>query len=248
MKSFFVFYVFLMLSFPFNSQASTKADNTIGSYYIPGLIINKKEGLFVKLHHEVILRSQLSLDFIIEPTRRIQHSFKRNKLIGYFPELWQSIPKDKSEVIVSDSIWLKSIIVFTREGSQSISQLSDLEGLTVGAVRGYSYGQVEENKNINIQYVNSDIQNIKKLVSGRVDAILGDSASTVSAIETLGYSKNIFYNLQQPIDVLEAFYVFQNTHKGHEIRDKINLAIQSLKQEGIIKLDVNTGKSQIILP
>ncbi len=248
MKSFFVFYFFLVLSFPFTSQASPKAGNTVGSYYIPGLIINKKEGLFIKLHHEIIRRSQLFLEFIIEPTQRIQHSFKRDQLIGYFPELWQSIPKDKSEVVVSDSIWLKSIIVFTKKGRQSISQLTDLEGLTVGAVRGYSYGQIEENKNINIQYVNSDIQNIKKLISGRVDAILGDSASTVSAINTLGYNKDIFYNLKQPIDILEAFYVFQNTLKGQEIRNKINIAIQSLKQEGIIKLDFNTGKSQILLP
>lgn len=229
-------------------QASTYRNKAIGSYYIPGLVVSTNEGLFVKLHHEIINRSQLSLDFIIQPTQRIQHSFKQNQLIGYFPELWQNIPKDKSEIIVSDSIWLKSIIVFTMKDQQLITQHSDLEGLIVGAVRGYSYGQIENNKNINIQYVNNDIQNIKKLLSGRIDAIIGDDTSTVTAIKSLELTNKIFYNLKKPIDILEAFYIFQNTTKGHEIRNKINSAIKSLKQEGVIKLNAETGESKILLP
>ena len=143
---------------------------------------------------------------------------------------------------------MKSIIVFTIKDKHSITQLSELEGLTVGAVRGYSYGQIEKNKNINIQYVNNDLQNIKKLLTGRIDAIIGDSTSTVFAIKNSQYAEEIYYNLQQPIDILEAFYIFQNTTKGHEIRNKINIAIKSLKQEGILKLDAKTGNSQIFLP
>ena len=247
-KSVFIFCFFLIVNFPIVAQATTYINKAIGSYYIPGLVVSKKEGLFVKLHHEIIHRSQLSLDFIIEPTQRIQHSFKHNQLIGYFPELWQNIPKDKSEIIVSDSIWLKSIIVFTIKNKQPITQLSDLEGLTIGAVRGYSYGQIEKNKNITIQYVNNDLQNIKKLLTGRIDAIIGDSSSTVFAIKNSNYAKEIAYNLQQPIDILEAFYIFQNTTKGHEIRNKINIAIKSLKQDGIIKLNAKTGESEIFLP
>jgi len=248
MKYFLVFCFFVIINAPINVQASTDADRTIGSYYIPGLVINKKEGLFIRLHNEIVSRAQLSLDFIIEPTQRIQQSFKSNQLIGYFPELWQHIPKDKSEIIVSDNIWLKSIIIFTRKGEQVITQHADLEGLTIGAVRGYSYGQIEKDKNIKIQYVNSDEQNIKKLLSGRVDAIIGDNTSTVSAIKNSNYAQDIFYNLQQPIDILEVFYVFQNTSKGHLIRDKVNIAIKSLKQEGLIKLNPTTGESQILLP
>lgn len=244
----FVFFFFLIASYTIGAQAATYTNKAIGSYYIPGLVVNTKEGLFVKLHHEIIRRSQLSLDFIIEPTQRIQHSFKRNLLIGYFPELWQNIPKDKSEIIVSDSIWLKSIIVFTMKNKQPITQLSDLEGLTVGAVRGYSYGKVENNTSIAIQYVNNDMQNIKKLLSGRIDAIIGDSASTVAAIKSLGLTNKIFYNLKRPIDILEAFYIFQNTTKGHEIRNQINIAIKSLKEEEIIKLNTKTGESEILLP
>jgi len=245
----FVFLCLLItISSPIIVQATTNTSNTIGSYYIPGLVMNKEEGLFIRLHNEIINRAQLSLDFIIEPTQRIQQSFKNNQLIGYFPELWQNIPKDKSEIIVSDSIWLKSIIIFTRKNEQAITQLSDLEGLTIGAVRGYSYGQIEKNKNINVQYVNSEIQNIKKLLSGRIDAIIGDNASTVSAIKNSNHAQGIFYNLQQPIEILESFYIFQNTAKGHEIRNKINIIIKSLKQEGVLKLDIKTGKSQILLP
>jgi len=244
----FVFFFLLIASYTIGAQAATYKKNAIGSYFIPGLVVNTKEGLFVKLHHEIIRRTQLPLDLVIEPTQRIQHAFKRDLLIGYFPELWQNIPKDKSEVIVSNSIWLKSIIVFTMKDSQSLTQISDLEGLTVGAVRGYSYGKIESNQNVNIQYVNDDMQNIKKLLSGRIDAIIGDSASTVAAIKDLDLTDEIFYNLTRPIDILEAFYIFQNTAKGHKIRNEINRAIKSLKEEGIIKLNVKTGESEILLP
>lgn len=245
---FVFFYLLITISSPIIAQTTNNASNTIGSYYIPGLVINKKEGLLIKLHNEIINRAKLSLNFIIEPTQRIQQSFKSNQLIGYFPELWQHIPKDKSEIIVSDNIWLKSIIIFTLKKERKITQLSALKGLTIGAVRGYSYGQIQKNKSIDIQYVSSELQNIKKLMSGRIDAIIGDNVSTVSAIINSGYTQEIFYNLKQPIDILEGFYIFQNTDKGHEVRDKINVVIKSLKKEGLLKLNTKTGKSQILLP
>ena len=247
MRFFLAVCLIMTLSFTTNVYALTNADNTIGSYYIPGLVINKKEGLFVNLHNEIINRTQLKLDLIIEPTKRVQQSFKSSQLIGYFPELWQHIPKNRSEVIVSDNIWLKSIIVFTLINEKPLTKLSELEGLTIGAVRGFSYGQVEENKKINIQYVSSDEQNIEKLLSGRIDAIIGDNASTVNVIEHSKNSKSIFYDLEQPIDILDVFYVFQNTPQGHIIRDKVNSAIQSLKREGLLKLNTKTGKSEILL-
>lgn len=229
------------------ANAFSNADECIGSYYIPGLVINKSEGLFTRLHNEIIRRSQLQLEFIIEPTNRIQESFKNNHIIGYFPELWENIPKDKSEVVVSDNIWLKSIIVFTKKG-QLITQQSDLEGLTVGAVRGYSYGEIIKNQKINIQYVARDEQNIEKLISGRIDAILGDNSSTLSAIKRSKYTDKIEYDLQQPVDILEAFYVFQNTSQGVFIRDKVNDVIRELKHQGIIKLNTLTGESHITIP
>jgi len=248
MKYFFVFFLLVIIVFPINVQATSDTDNLIGSYYIPGYVVNKKEGLLIQLHNEIINRAQLSLDLIVEPTQRIQQSFKNNQLIGYFPELWQHIPKDKSEVVVSDNIAFKALIIFTKNKGKTITQFSDLEGLTIGAVRGFSYGQMEENTNIKIQYVSSDEQNVKKLLSGRIDAMIGDSQSTVLAVKSLDHNQEIFYNTKQAIDILDIFYVFQKTPQGIAIRDKVNIAIKSLKKEGKIKLDPKTGKTQYFLP
>ncbi len=242
-----IFYLIIISSLPNTGNASTADEKRIGSYYIPGLVINKTEGLFIRLHNKIITKTMLQLELIIEPTNRIQQSFKSNQLIGYFPELWQHVPKDKSKVVVSDNIWLKSVIVFTKKG-RLITKLSDLEGLTIGAVRGYSYGEVENNKDITIQYVNREEQNVEKLLSGRIDAIIGDNSSTLSAVKNSKHTQDIVYDLQKPIDILEVFYVFQNTSEGIFIRDKVNIAIRALKQQGIIKLNAKTGESQIILP
>ena len=237
----YLFPTFLALAL----YSTTAFSTTIGSYYIPNLVIDQQQGLFIKMHNEVLRRLSLDTNLIIQPTKRTQRDFKHHKLDAYFPELLENLPK--SDVIISDPFYLKKIVLFTKVGSD-IKTMDDLEGKIVGAVTGYSYGEnITNNQSINLDYTKNDNDNIERLMRGYIDAIIGDSKSTVAAIESSKHAEQIYYDLDKPIDVLDVFYVCQDSISGKTLCSAINDAIEQMIFEGIIELDHASGNSKIVL-
>lgn len=218
---------------------------SIGSYYVPGLVIDERNGLFVKMHLEVMRRSGIAGELIIQPTKRTQRAFFYGKIDAYFPELVENIPQ--KELIISKPFWLKRIILFSLVSS-NIRSLSDLKGKIVGAVKGYSYGEkIVNNPDISLSYAKDDNANIERLMRGYIDAVIGDDASTITAIKNSEYTSLIHYDQDQPVHVLEVFYVCQKTPSGRELCELINKALTDMKDENIIQLNRTTGKAQIRL-
>lgn len=228
--------------------ANPASATAIASYYIPGLVIDKNEGQFVKLHHEIFRRLKLSGDFQMLPARRAQLSFERGELDSYFPELWENVPEPKDNYVVSDPFWYKKVIMYSLKSS-AIKDLTDMYGKTAGAVRGYSYGdEITREKRFNILYNHNDDMNVKMLLGGRIDAIFGDNASTSSAVKNNVDGGAIYYDLNKPIAVLDVFYICHNNAKGVALCGNISRVIRQLKQEGILMLDEHNGDSKINLP
>ncbi|MGF1694364.1 transporter substrate-binding domain-containing protein [Vibrio lamellibrachiae] len=234
--------LFIILFVPITSQAEPY---TVGSYYIPGLVMEDGSGLFLDLHEEIVLRAELEVETKIHSTKRIQKLFKNDVLLAYFPELWENVPKNREDVIVSDPIWLKRIVLYSLEDTMNMA-VSDLEYMSVGAVEGYSYGEeIVGNEAIKIEYADNDDINVDKLLKGRIDVIIGDDTSTMNAIKAHPRGHLIKYNVNHPISVLDVFYVCQNTSRGLALCSGISSAIQSVMQDAILRLDEQTGESVI---
>ncbi|AQS40333.1 periplasmic component of amino acid ABC-type transporter/signal transduction system [Shewanella psychrophila] len=237
----YLFLIFLVLAF----YSTTAFSTTIGSYYIPNLVIDQQQGLFIKMHNEVLRRLSLDTNLIIQPTKRTQRDFKQHKLDAYFPELLENLPK--SDFIISDPFYLKKIVLFTKIGSD-IKTINDLAGKIVGAVAGYSYGEhITKNQSINLDYAKNDDVNIARLMRGYIDAIIGDNTSTVAAIENSKHAELIHYDLDKPINVLAVFYVCHDSISGRTLCSSINDALEQMKLEGIIALDYASGNAKIDL-
>jgi len=227
------------------SQNSFSEPLMFGSYYIPELAINKNQGTFIKLHQEIMRRTQIENKLHFMPTKRVQYAFKHNDLISYFPELYESLPK--KNVVVSEPFWLKKIIFYSVK-DMNVKSTFDLEGLKLGAVHGYSYGpEIVNNKKIKIFYTDNDDINVKMLLNGRIDGILGDNKSTLSAINKSKFKDQFIYDLNKPINILDVFYVCQNSIIGKQTCSEITDAIKKLKSEKVIILNPKTGHSEIAL-
>jgi hypothetical protein len=238
--------IFVLLASMFSSSLTAK--EIIGSYYIPGLVEDNESGLFVKLHKKIMERVGIAYDLQIMPTKRVQFNFKHNKLNSYFPELWEKIPKQREEVVASESIWLKKVILYSLKKAPIKSLSIVTSEHILGAVKGYSYGSnIVNNLKLNIDYVNNDNLNIERLNKGHIDAILGDNASTLNAIRSSGKETLFYYDLQKPVAILDVFYICQNTEKGRALCDSYSQAIRQLKRENIIQLNYITGDSHINL-
>jgi len=218
-------FLFLMFC---NSTQAQQVD--IYSYYIPGLIDSTENGVLVEMLNKIKKSTKIDFKLKLLPTKRVQASFINNKIAGYFPELEENRPKASCRTI---SFKKKEIIAITRKGEPKVTSIEDLFGKRVGGVKGFSYGHlITQNPDISLSFVDNDKKNIKKLLSNRIDVIIGDTDSTVNAINDTASNVFIYYDLANPINVIDAFFVFQDTDEGNVFCKKVSSAIEELRKTG----------------
>ncbi len=204
----------------------------LSSYYIPGLVESETKGLMVEMLKAIEQETNIRFELTLMPTARVQHSFLVGKTYGYFPELEDFRPPESCRTV---SFMQKKIVAFTRKDSLPIKAVADLEGKKVGAVTGYSYGiNIINNSKINLQRVANEQANIKKLLSGRIDVVVGDLDSTVNAINELKMEDQIHFDPAQPIDLLDVYFVFPSHDDGKLHCEMVSNGIEKLRKRGAL--------------
>ena len=226
------FLCFLLLFFATPLWANKEPVEVV-SYYIPGLVNEDKTGSLVDMLKKVDEYSGIDFQLKLMPTKRVQKAFSQGLFLGYFPELEEH---RVGESCRTANIMQKKIIVFTRQDSPEITSVSQLEGLKVGAVAGYSYGnEIVKNDKIKIEYVKNDDINVKKLLAGRLDVVVGDVHSTVNAVNQSEGKDRLRYDPETPISSLDVFFLFKNNKQGQQLCDDISVALERLRSEGALK-------------
>lgn len=205
----------------------------IGSYLIPGLIESTSTGRLIELLKDIEQITHLEFEVKLYPTKRVQLMFQQGQLSAYFPELeaQRSFPSCRTAAFME-----KKIVVFNRLSEPMITDIKQLKGKRVGAVRGFSYGKnITHNPDLTIEWVSNDEVNLKKLQARRIDAFVGDLSSSINAIKMLQLDNEVHYNLAQPINELDVFFMFQQDSQLGAVCNQVNEAILRLKQQG--KLD-----------
>ncbi|MAG77065.1 MAG: hypothetical protein CL811_09925 [Colwelliaceae bacterium] len=205
---------------------------SIYSYYIPGLVDSAQEGTMVDMLAAIEEHSDLKFNLKLMPTARVQQSFIAERIDSYFPELDEFRPDDSCRTV---SFMKKAIVAVNLASKPPITDISQLEGMRVGAVIGYSYGKaIANNPKINLHRVDDDNINIRKLLTGRIDAIIGDAHSTLNAINELKATDKVNIDVSQPISLLDVFFVFQPTEQGVKQCLETSKAIEILREKGLL--------------
>lgn len=218
-------------------HSTAAKEYTIGAFYIPGLIIDKKNGKFIEIHHQIIQAVKYKTALKICPAERVIQRFINKEIIGFFPGSATSFQREKKNIpfIKTVPFFEKKEFLFTRTTDSIISKLEELNGKTADLTRGYPYPpQLLANKKIKFEYAKTDVQNFKKLSSGRIDAFPVEEKSGVAALEKSG-AVNIRYDKDSPIFVKSIFYYFQDTPEGKQLAQAFNHEIQRLEQKGVLK-------------
>jgi polar amino acid transport system substrate-binding protein len=236
---------------PSLSALASVSDNIepvkIGSYLTPGLIKTDGTGIFNKLNKAIFEEMSKESELTITSLNRARIGIKKGTLDGYFPELWENLPEEKEHYVVSNPIFYKRVILFTLKDS-GLVKLSDFNNELIGVVRGFSYGnQIKSNPLLNLSFQENDSVNIRLLLNKRVSGVLGGFPGTVLAIKKNKYTDKIHYDLNEPVAVLESFYVCKNDSEGVKLCNSINKAIRSLLKKGVLELNKTTGFSQLNL-
>jgi len=226
------------------SVDDTKGPVKIGSYLTPKLIEKDGAGLFNQLNDAVFMEMNKKIELNLSSVNRVRRDLKNGQLDSYFPELWENLPGEKTQYVVSRPIFYKRVILFTLKRS-GLTKLSDFKNKLLGAVEGFSYGkEIKSNPHLILSFQKDDITNIKLLLNGRFSGVLGGFPGTVMAVKANNRTSEIHYDLDKPVAILESFYVCNNNPDGVKLCNSINKAIESLLRKGVLELNEETGFSR----
>ncbi|QTA92241.1 substrate-binding periplasmic protein [Desulfonema magnum] len=233
----FIFlYLFGMTLFIFPHDLLAQSQ-VLGTWYIPHYVENKDSGVFIDLFKRLENRTGKNIEIKIYPPKRSMLLFNENKLDIIFPAMDIHMPKN---IIKSEFVFQKEIYAFVLEGEPVPLSVEDLTGKKVGLVSGYSYPKsVTHSKDIEVDYSNSPINNIRKLNAGRFDVILDDIRLVEDALIKIGI-KNVIYNHKKPFALIDFYFAFHSTPEGERMANLFSKAIREMKADGIIKKIIMT--------
>jgi ABC-type amino acid transport substrate-binding protein len=217
----------------FLSLQSVAGEVKLGTYLIPLMVESETEGKFITMSNILAKRSNLNFKYIIAPPKRTIENYFQEKLDCFFPALDVLL---KKPVFKSQTVYLKKDFIFMNGHVKNLT-LIDLVGKKVGLTLGYPYAEkVTKKKGIHFEYARSDILNIKKLISGRIDYFIVEERSGAKAASIAGQGL-INYNSDNAISVQKVYY---GCH-SQKTAKKLSRAITSIKKDGtLLKLFIET--------
>jgi polar amino acid transport system substrate-binding protein len=198
---------------------------------IPFFIESEESGAFIDLTKEIAKKLDVKISIEMYPTVRAIDNFRKGKGLIFIPG---SHPKLQNyEYLETEPIFLKNIYIYSRK-PESFSDLKDLAHKRIGVTLGYTYPPGLTNlKGADIQEVQTDEANLRKLHTGRIDAFLGEERSANEAMAHLGF-KDITYKKEKALMTEPIFYAFQKSPESLRWRQKFNDTIRTMKKSGAL--------------
>lgn len=157
--------------------------------------------------------------------------------------IWTKTPDREGEVLFSEPVLTANKVFFHLEGTDfEWNSIEDLDGYTVGATRGYGYGdafdEAARSGRIDVEYVDSDLQNFRKLIRGRIDLFPMTEAVGYSILNT-GFEDDQVANVtRHPRPVQQAVFhlLFSKAVDGNEaMMERFNRGLAELRDNGRIE-------------
>jgi len=228
-----VFYAFLVFFCVLNADTFGEEKLKIGTFPIPLLVLDEKQGKFVELTRTISERAGLDIEIIVTPPKRTIHKFLQNELDILFPALDVNFSPENMPVKSDELLFLKKDFSFTRKGEPLLKTIKDLEGKRVGITSGYPYvNELINNPQIEIQSARSDELNVLKLMEKRFDAFVVEEVTGLKAFQSKGVANQIQYDPNNPISEMDVYYAFQNTDKGKRLAEIFSKILIEMKKDG----------------
>nr|WP_284676638.1 transporter substrate-binding domain-containing protein [Vibrio sinus] len=119
---------------------------------------------------------------------------------------------------------IAKVYIFTPHGSDSITDLAQLVGKKVGARAGFPYGKKVDDSGVKLILTKSMEQNIKKLQSGRLDAIIDYTPDMYTAFDEMGIQP-LSFDKDNPVEVHNDSVICKKTPETEAFIRNLNAVI-----------------------
>lgn len=194
--------------------------------------LNKPAGIMVDIVQTIFKKIEVPLELKFLPFKRALEYTKKGRNDGLF--ILYKTPERMAYFDYTEPLIKSPLLFFVRKDSNIMfEKLSDLKGLKIGVMLGYTYGAEFDNAPYyKLDPANSHEANFKKLNSGRVDAYICDKWVGISTATKIKVMSNL-KTLPVPLKVMSLYMVFTKG-KHQALIDKINPIIKSMTASGEI--------------
>ncbi len=213
----------------------------LGTFPIPLMVESAERGLFIDMIRELERRTIYDFSIEVFPTRRAAHTFSIGAVDGLFPALsvLMKVPYHRTR-----AFYFKKDFAFVNRGQEVPSQSSDLSAFTVGFTQGYPYSPEVMAAAGHISMASSDVANMRKLASRRVDVVVAEKDSGLQAVRDSGVD-NVVFDERSVLSQLNVFIAFQATTKGCLHAQAISVALDEMRLDGTLADIFNLSESDV---
>jgi len=202
------------------------------------------KGFFSDVFRETARRAGFTITLKLYPIKRLEAYLQAGKLDGAV-HLTHTPERDKYLTFLPTPLRISRTLVFVKKGREfPFHSVEDLEGKTVGVLLGWKAGRntaferAVQAGTIKIEPVVKVEQDLKKLMAGRVDCIIGTEQLTWYHANRLGVAKELAA-LETPIDVVTVFSAISTRSKNipdpQEFIKKMDAALNEIMSDGTYK-------------
>lgn len=132
----------------------------------------------------------------------------------------------------------KLLLYVRKDRPFAFRQLADLQGKTIGVIRGWSYteafDQAVREGRVQTEEGSADEANLRKLASGRLDAVLAIELAGQHIIQRPGLENLVA--LEQPLSINPTYLVFAKQAQQQELLQRFNRALHDMQQDGSLQV------------
>jgi len=159
---------------------------------------------------------------------------KQGKYDGIFTAWYR---KSREEFFLySDPLPKNELVLFKRKDSKiNFQHYSELKPYTIGVVRGYVNPSEIIDAGLTLETVNTDKQNLQKLIQSRLDMSLTDRSVGRFILTTqLGVNADKVDWLEPPVKTELQYLMFSKASVDHKAKHKsFNRGLQAIKDSGL---------------
>lgn len=184
---------------------------------------------------KVAKRAGLAAEFEFNPWMR---SLELTRTGRYEATSFWYFSEERDKDFIHVGPVMQDRLVFFRHADTPMpvwNELSDLSGMTIGAVTGYTYTpefwELSKNGTLNVEVAPSDEANFKKLRAGRIDLFPMSEESglrLVSKIFSDAKEKQIVYSPQTLVETNGYLLVSRSINNASELAERLQTAVDEI--------------------
>ncbi|WP_439651360.1 amino acid ABC transporter substrate-binding protein [Photobacterium atrarenae] len=216
------------------AMAATDVKVGMSGRYFPFTFVKQDQlqGFEVDLWNEIGKRNDYNVEFVTANFSGLFGLLETGRIDTISNQI--TITKERqAKYLFADPYVIDGAQLVVRKGNDSIKSTADLDGKTVGVNLGSNYEQLlrelDKDGKINIKTYETGIEHDVAL--GRTDAFVMDRLSSVELIKKANLPLQL---AGEPFERIENAWPFMNNEKGEALRDDVNQALKSMREDGTL--------------